>query len=55
MLSKVCSAAVNVKGAHPVEVEVNEGYRETVIVAVALPDAAVKEFLHVSGRTPETT
>src|SRR5215472_6569457 len=43
MLSKVCSAAVNGIEAYPVEVEVNAGWGETVIVIVGLPDAAVKE------------
>jgi magnesium chelatase family protein len=43
MLSKVCSAAVNGIDAYPVEVEVNAGWGETVIVVVGLPDAAVKE------------
>ena len=43
MLSKVCSAAVNGIDAYPVEVEVNSGYGDTVIVVVGLPDAAVKE------------
>ncbi|HVM48352.1 MAG TPA: YifB family Mg chelatase-like AAA ATPase [Candidatus Acidoferrum sp.] len=43
MLSKVCSAAVNGIEAYPVEVEVNAGYGDTVIVIVGLPDAAVKE------------
>ena len=43
MLSKVCSAAVNGIDAYPVEVEVNVGYGETIIVVVGLPDAAVKE------------
>jgi len=43
MLSKVCSAAVNGIDAYPVEVEVNAGYGDTVIVVVGLPDAAVKE------------
>ena len=43
MLSKVCSAAVNGIDAYPVEVEVNEGYGDTIIVVVGLPDAAVKE------------
>jgi magnesium chelatase family protein len=43
MLSKGCSAAVNGIDAHPVEVEVNEGYGDTLIVVVGLPDAAVKE------------
>src|ERR1700674_650977 len=43
MLAKVCSAAVNGIEAYPVEVEVNAGYRDTVIVIVGLPDTAVKE------------
>ncbi len=43
MLSKVCSAAVNGIEAYPVEVEVNAGYGDTLIVVVGLPDAAVKE------------
>jgi magnesium chelatase family protein len=43
MLAKVCSAAVNGIEAFPVEVEVNAGWGETVIVIVGLPDAAVKE------------
>ena len=32
MLSKVCSAAVNGIDAYPVEVEVNAGYGDTLIV-----------------------
>jgi magnesium chelatase family protein len=43
MLAKVCSAAVNGIEAYPVEVEVNSGYGDTVIVIVGLPDTAVKE------------
>ena len=43
MLAKVCSAAVNGIDAYPVEVEVNAGYGDTIIVIVGLPDAAVKE------------
>ena len=43
MLAKVCSAAVSGIEAYPVEVEVNAGYGDTVIVIVGLPDAAVKE------------
>jgi magnesium chelatase family protein len=43
MLAKVCSAAVNGIEAYPVEVEVNAGWGDTVIVIVGLPDAAVKE------------
>src|ERR1700745_1512087 len=43
MLAKVCSAVVNGVEAYPVEVEVNAGYGDTIIVIVGLPDAAVKE------------
>jgi len=34
MLAKVCSAAVNGIEAYPVEVEVNAGYGDTLIVIV---------------------
>jgi hypothetical protein len=37
VLSRVCSAAVNGIEAYPVEVEVNAGYGETIIVLVGLP------------------
>ena len=43
MLSRVCSAAVNGIEAVPVEVEVNAGWGDTIVVIVGLPDAAVKE------------
>jgi magnesium chelatase family protein len=43
MLAKVCSAAVNGIDAYPIEVEVNAGNGDTLIVIVGLPDAAVKE------------
>ncbi|MFM2293624.1 MAG: hypothetical protein RLZZ350_37 [Verrucomicrobiota bacterium] len=43
MLAKVCSAAVQGIDAYPIEVEVNAGYGETLIVVVGLPDTAVKE------------
>ena len=43
MLAKVCSAAVNGIEAYPVEVEVDAGWGDSVIVIVGLPDAAVKE------------
>src|SRR5512133_3561455 len=43
MLSKVFSAAVNGIEAYQVEVEVNAGYGDTLIVVVGLPDTAVKE------------
>src|SRR5437762_7806041 len=39
----VCSAAVNGIEAYPVEVEVNAGLGDTLIIIVGLPDAAVKE------------
>jgi magnesium chelatase family protein len=43
MLAKVCSAAVNGIEAYPIEVEVNAGYGDTLLVVVGLPDTAVKE------------
>jgi magnesium chelatase family protein len=43
MLAKVCSAALGGIEAYPVEVEVNAGWGDTLIVIVGLPDAAVKE------------
>jgi magnesium chelatase family protein len=43
MLAKVCSAAVQGIAAYPIEIEVNAGYGETLVVIVGLPDAAVKE------------
>src|SRR5579862_3622484 len=43
MLAKVCSAALQGIEAYPVEVEVNAGWGDTLIVIVGLPDAAVKE------------
>jgi len=43
MLAKVCSAALNGIEAYPVEVEVNAGWGDTIIVIVGLPDTAVKE------------
>ena len=43
MLARVCSAALNGIEAYPVEVEVNAGWGDTLIVIVGLPDAAVKE------------
>ena len=38
MLSKVCSAAVNGIDAYPVEVEVNSGFGDTIIVMIATND-----------------
>jgi magnesium chelatase family protein len=43
VLAKVFSAAVNGIDAYAIEVEVNAGYGDTIIVIVGLPDAAVKE------------
>ena len=43
MFAKVCSAAVNGIEAYAVEVEVNAGWGDTLVVIVGLPDAAVKE------------
>src|SRR5476651_270436 len=43
MLSRICSAALNGIEAYPIEVEVNAGYGDTLVVIVGLPDAAVKE------------
>src|SRR5882724_2759433 len=43
MLSRICSAALNGIEAYPIEVEVNAGYGDTLVVIVGLPDAAVRE------------
>ncbi len=43
MLARVFSAAVNGVDACPIEVEVNAGFGDTLVVIVGLPDAAVKE------------
>ncbi|SVB95672.1 uncharacterized protein METZ01_LOCUS248526, partial [marine metagenome] len=43
MLAKIHCAAVQGIAAHAVEVEVNDGYGETLVVIVGLPDAAVRE------------
>ncbi len=43
MLSKVYSGAVQGVEAYAVEIEVNEGHGEPMVVTVGLPDAAVKE------------
>ena len=43
MLARVLSTAINGIEAFPVEVEVNSGWGDTVVVIVDLPDAAVKE------------
>src|SRR5256886_7459654 len=43
LLARVFSSAVNGIEAYPIEVEVNSGFGDSVIVIVGLPDAAVKE------------
>jgi magnesium chelatase family protein len=43
MLARACSAAVNGIEAYAVEVEVNSGWGDTIMVVVGLPDAAVRE------------
>src|SRR5678809_1293130 len=43
MLARVFSAALNGIEAYPVEVEVNAGWGDTIVVIVGLPDASVKE------------
>ena len=43
MLARVCSAALTGIDAYPIEVEVNAGHGDTLVVIVGLPDAAVKE------------
>ena len=43
MLARVFSAAVSGIEAYPIEVEVDSGWGDTLIVVVGLPDAAVKE------------
>lgn len=43
MLAKVHSAAVQGVEAHPIEVEVNVGWGDTLVIIVGLPDTAVKE------------
>ncbi|HYE33013.1 MAG TPA: YifB family Mg chelatase-like AAA ATPase [Methylomirabilota bacterium] len=43
MLARVFSSAIQGIEAHPLEVEVNVGFGDSIIVVVGLPDAAVKE------------
>jgi magnesium chelatase family protein len=43
MLAQVCSAAVNGIEAYSIEIEVNVGWGDSLMVIVGLPDAAVKE------------
>ena len=45
MLAKICSAAVNGIEAYPIEVEVNAGYGDTLIVIVGLPESPVKNVV----------
>ena len=54
MLSKVCSAALNGIEAFPVEVEVNSGWGDTLVVIVGLPDAAVDQRKQSRRRTIRT-
>lgn len=42
MLAKVCSAAVNGIEAYPVEVEVNAGYGDTIIVMIDTDHTHIK-------------
>ncbi len=64
MLAKVHSAAVLGIDSYPIEIEVNSGWGQPVVIIVGLPDAAVKEsrdrvktaiensgFKYVLGRT----
>src|ERR1700756_3661421 len=43
MLARVLSAALSGIEAFPVEVEVNSGWGDSLVVIVGLPDAAVRE------------
>ena len=43
MLANIHCATVQGIAAHAVEVEVNDGFGETLVVIVGLPDAAVRE------------
>jgi hypothetical protein len=52
MLARSFSAAVNGIEAFPVEVEVNCGWGDTVVVIVGLPDAAVKELHPTQAMNP---
>lgn len=52
MLARVCSAAVNGIEAYPVEVEVNAGYGDTIIVTVA--NKALKPHLGLVVRSLAT-
>ena len=45
MLARVLSAAVNGIEVFPVEVEVDSGRGDTVVVMVELPDMALKRLL----------
>ncbi len=54
MLAKVCSAAVSGIEAYPVEVEVNAGYGDTLIVIVVnqTPTQSLADHLAPSHRHP---
>ena len=52
MLAKVCSAAVNGIEAYPVEVEVNDGWGETVIVIVVNKTPKPSKRLQLSYLVP---
>jgi len=43
MLAKVCSAAVSGIEAYPVEVEVNAGYGDAILVIVGRPNIAFQK------------
>jgi hypothetical protein len=51
MLAKVCPAAVNGIEAYPVEVEVNAGYGDTIVVIRGSPGVATKEPQRASRST----
>jgi len=54
MLAKVCSAAVSGIEAYPVEVEVNSGYGDTLIVIVVnkTPKQRLADYSASSHRHP---
>ena len=45
MLAKVCSAAVNGIEAYPVEVEVNSGWGDTIVVIIVSIPPSMARFL----------
>ena len=52
MLACVLSVAVNGIEAFPVEVEVNSGWGDTIVVIVGLPDMVVKEMRPTQAMNP---